>query len=391
MPKRKRIATGNSAGFLSGSRRSNKLTGIKTFSPKFMYAMCKKLDGLDWQSGTTAWWGVRVDKGFGACEQILCPHDSSLTETNSENLQITQEMIDNAYHNRSFAYERLLSVIDIKKVFILSKLGGASLSFVAFDGIYDAPQGHVPLPAVGEESVGVHCVAIIGYDDNHQSLVFANSWGTEWGDNGIGYLPYSYGEKYTVECWAAVPRLYWKEFSQDLGHTNFTDRKDNVIKVQLHKIQSIVYGRSPLWVMDLYGSDRKIMGWSHFRIVDSGNVLEIEDVFIHPQFRNQGLGTHILEVIENISRSYFISEVRGWISVQDLIAESESIVSRYFVKAGFEIISDTKKFKGSCWEIRKELLNNHCFDGNGKKIPPKKVDDTLNEIIARCPRRKTLK
>jgi hypothetical protein len=132
MSKRKNVGLGHSAGSLSGSHRANKVTGTKVFSPDFMYAMCKKFDGLASQPGTTAWWGARVDKGFGVCEERLCPRNTSLFESNSANLQITQEMIDNAYQYRSFAYERLLSVIDIKKALVLSKLAGASLSFIAF-------------------------------------------------------------------------------------------------------------------------------------------------------------------------------------------------------------------------------------------------------------------
>lgn len=43
-----------------------------------------------------------------------------------------------------------------------------------------------------------HGIAIIGFDDDmeHQQykgcLIFANSWGTSWGNKGIGYLPYRY-------------------------------------------------------------------------------------------------------------------------------------------------------------------------------------------------------
>ena len=43
-----------------------------------------------------------------------------------------------------------------------------------------------------------HAVTLIGFDNNYKRngqegcLIFKNSWGKEWGDNGFGYLPYSF-------------------------------------------------------------------------------------------------------------------------------------------------------------------------------------------------------
>jgi C1A family cysteine protease len=221
---------------------------IKIFSPSFAYAMCKKLDGLEFQAGTTAWWAMRVDKGYGICEERLCKYDTALLNSDFDNFPITEQMLENAYKYRTPAYQRLRSLNDIKKILGLNKQE-ATLSFDIFQGIYDAPKGYVPLPEANEKSVGVHCVRIIGYDDVQQVLIFANSWGKKWGKKGIGYIPYSYLGKYTIECWATMLKRHWEKLSQDLDNASFTDKKGNATKVQLHKVQSIVYGRPPLWVL----------------------------------------------------------------------------------------------------------------------------------------------
>ena len=53
--------------------------------------------------------------------------------------------------------------------------------------------GVVPMPDVEYESfVGGHALMAIGYDDARKWFIFRNSYGTDWGDNGYGYIPYDY-------------------------------------------------------------------------------------------------------------------------------------------------------------------------------------------------------
>lgn len=40
-------------------------------------------------------------------------------------------------------------------------------------------------------STGGHAVVVIGYDDRRKAYRILNSWGTEWGDHGYGWIAYS--------------------------------------------------------------------------------------------------------------------------------------------------------------------------------------------------------
>jgi hypothetical protein len=60
-----------------------------------------------------------------------------------------------------------------------------------------AQDGKIAMPS--GRSIGGHDVCIFGYDDTIQcpnapvgAFLFLNSWGTGWGNNGIGYMPYAY-------------------------------------------------------------------------------------------------------------------------------------------------------------------------------------------------------
>lgn len=59
--------------------------------------------------------------------------------------------------------------------------------------------GTVPMPDESREApIGGHSLLVVGYDDEKKQLEFVNHWGSEWGSNGCGTLPYDFifNEKY---------------------------------------------------------------------------------------------------------------------------------------------------------------------------------------------------
>lgn len=62
--------------------------------------------------------------------------------------------------------------------------------FTCYENVFDDVKGQIPAPS--GSVIGGHAVLFVGYDDNKSLLKFKNSWGKSWGDNGYGYLPYSF-------------------------------------------------------------------------------------------------------------------------------------------------------------------------------------------------------
>lgn len=65
--------------------------------------------------------------------------------------------------------------------------------------------GVIPVPRLGEPSLGRHVALAVGYDDEQAvdhdifradpprgALLIRNSWGSDWGEKGYGWLPYAY-------------------------------------------------------------------------------------------------------------------------------------------------------------------------------------------------------
>jgi C1A family cysteine protease len=77
--------------------------------------------------------------------------------------------------------------------------------FPVYDSI--SMSADISLPEANGRLLGGHAVLAVGYDDNHLgknkgSIIFRNSWGPLWGNEGYGYLPYEYVEKqWAVDFW----------------------------------------------------------------------------------------------------------------------------------------------------------------------------------------------
>ena len=46
-------------------------------------------------------------------------------------------------------------------------------------------------PPKGDKNAGWHLMAMVGYDERRQAFRLINSWGTDWGDHGYGWISYN--------------------------------------------------------------------------------------------------------------------------------------------------------------------------------------------------------
>lgn len=166
-------------------------------SPRFIYAMCKKIDGYS-GGGTYTRVAMKILKNYGACLEKGFPSNTSLSKDEFKNWELIPEpayIEAKKYKIKTYAtvdkdWESLKQAIYQNKIV----LGGQTGSRNGWSQLPLRP------PQEGEKLFG-HAIAYYGYDKNY--IYFINSWSQNYGENGIGYfgrdmLPYLHS------TWTAV-------------------------------------------------------------------------------------------------------------------------------------------------------------------------------------------
>jgi C1A family cysteine protease len=85
----------------------------------------------------------------------------------------------------------------------------------------------IPFPTANENTVGGHAVMAVGFDDDMKikntlpgseetkgAILFRNSWGTGWGEEGYGWLPYKYVLSGLAVDWWSLMNAEWIDTGQ---------------------------------------------------------------------------------------------------------------------------------------------------------------------------------
>ena len=109
----------------------------------------------------------------------------------------------------------------------LSKGIPSMFGFTVYESIEQASaDGKIPFPCNTEKVLGGHAIMTVGYDNNLKiknngcgetstgAFLIRNSWGTSWGEQGYGYLPYEYVLQDLAVDWWTIIKADWVETGQ---------------------------------------------------------------------------------------------------------------------------------------------------------------------------------
>lgn len=171
--------------------RQQAIIGSRNFIYYFERALINTINS---DSGAFLGDGMKVLSKQGVCSEKIWPYIISKFTVRPSN-----EACRLALQTRIKTYARLNINLNQFKA-SLSNNYSIVVGIQCFPSIFKAPNGNVPLPTPGQKTIGGHAVTLIGFDDGARLFIFLNSWGTNWGTNGLGTFSYDY-LRYVMDAW----------------------------------------------------------------------------------------------------------------------------------------------------------------------------------------------
>jgi C1A family cysteine protease len=165
-----------------------------TPSRLFIYWNERDLEGtVDQDAGARIRDGVKVLLKLGTPPETDWPYDIAEFA-----IKPPAEAFSVAINNLALSYQRIVTPTANKTSNMFACLA-SGYPFVTGISVYEsfeseqtAQTGQIPMPAQSEQLLGGHAILIVGYDTTTNLFMFQNSWGTDWGDKGFGYIPFDY-------------------------------------------------------------------------------------------------------------------------------------------------------------------------------------------------------
>lgn len=167
----------------------------------FIYYNERNMEGhTNEDSGAEIHDGVHCINTIGVCSEDSWPYDiTKYTEKPAETCY------ENAKEHRTVCYRAVEQNIDQLKAALIAGFPvvfGFTV-YSSFEGDDVAKTGIMPMPKDGEQILGGHAVALVGFDDIRKVFIVRNSWGEGWGDKGYFYMPYEFikNSDYASDFW----------------------------------------------------------------------------------------------------------------------------------------------------------------------------------------------
>ena len=228
---------------------------------------------------------------------------------------------------------------------------------------------------------GLHSVSLVGWDDNYNNYdslgrftkgawIFKNSWGTDWGDNGFGYLSYdTHFASDDYDNWHAYSFIFNKDDNYLINqHPDFSGVTDYIVSdtpitcsIKMNGPSTGVatisafstYFKVPTkYSLDIYNTKNNIPVFHQEGYSDAGYytiefykkvTMTSSNTFLFSiTFENEGLNYLPVCMAEELTRAHFTGE------------------GNFFYSDGYETNSDLLNLKGYHVYLYRGTMQNPC-------------------------------
>jgi roadblock/LC7 domain-containing protein len=297
-------------------------------SVMYCFVRSRQLEGtysLGPEVGTWIVTSMRIMRGWG------CPPETAWPYSTEHWPPQEPYAIDAlAKESRIVAYQRVRNSSECKTA--LASMHAVSAAFDITEQWFSAINGMIEMPASNAVIAGSHTVCILGYDDNSGLFTFQNSWGAEWGDEGLGYLSYSFFDEYFSEAW--------------IQFLPYNGRRRSSVQPMVLEIEwgvKDVFG-GVLHGVELYDSERdECIGWA-FTVCRDG-FLDIEELFVRPMFRGTNNGNILTRMLRELAARIGLP-LRLWVAHADLDQANLAIMGKIVKRLSLNLVSSDVQWAG---------------------------------------------
>ncbi len=171
-------------------------------SEQWIYWNAKEIDPWGkFQQGTSARYALKVVNKKGVPPESAWEYK----DINEEYGKPAPWANEAAKWNKNKRYYRIRGLNEIKRT--LEERGPVIAGVLLFEEFYyPNNSGVISYPNNKNNEQGGHAIALVGFDDNRELIKFKNSWSTNWGLGGYGYLSYKYMNDFLLDCWVTVDK-----------------------------------------------------------------------------------------------------------------------------------------------------------------------------------------
>lgn len=282
----------------------------------YAFVRGRQLEGTYPGDRSTGIWPItdaRISRGWGSPPEEMWPESDEWPPSEPPNIDAAAK----AY--RIGRYQRVRTLLECKAV--LAGLAPVLVSLEITDKWSTAPSGRIRALSPNESPCGWHSVLLVGYDDGKSEFTFQNCWGTAWGDHGFGYISYERFEASWCEGW--LYNLMWSQMP--LKPT--AGPRERAWGIAEH-------GGGLFHCHEYVSAEDEGIAWAFAVERDEG--IEVEEVFVRPDFRRKGYGKKLIGTMRDLAAEKG-SGLKVWVSYADDTPTNIPIVERLIRPLGLHL------------------------------------------------------
>jgi GNAT superfamily N-acetyltransferase len=199
-----------------------------------------------------------------------------------------------------------------------------------FESAHVSTSGVIEWPASGEKPLALHAVVPLRTIDGGRSVEFWNSWGSQWGRGGNGFVSVDYLNVYFHEAWSTCNArwgLTRHKDEQALVGSPKELRRVWMIQNPMRSLKLPYTRRGDSWYVETFNSyalndDSGMevvqvrngyglrMGWAFQCHLRDSTVSELRELFVIPAFRHQGIGSILEDVSCQLAQAMGSNEMK---------------------------------------------------------------------------------